>query len=365
MLIKKLDIELAKAAKTADEVWVAVGLLNSNGLNQILNNLKNDCIQNFLIGIDLPTEPKALRTLLQTGANVKIYDKEYFHPKMYLFRMGTSFVAFVGSANCTTGGLSNNVELSFSISDKINCQELQNWFDKLFASSEIVTTAFLDDYQAKYAERLKRKKEDALLATKAKKRLKEEAEIILIDRKEFIKMLKGYRERKSYVTEKDNKSISVKQIRQSLDYENNFKNIDLEHFFSIWDLGHLIPIYKPAIKREIKTFTAMLRMLCNEKLDISFRYDKAFSGDLSLKGVGENIISKVLAVHRPDTYFVKNGKSESTLQQYGLVLPRGLSKGDKYKATCHYLRQACKEAKIDDLTILDYYLYLEAGGENG
>ncbi|PTM08200.1 MAG: hypothetical protein DA408_20995 [Bacteroidetes bacterium] len=101
-------------------------------------------------------------------------------------------------------------------------------------------------------------------------------------------------------------------------------------------------------------------MLTNEELDVAERYDEALTGDLAMYGVKDALISKVLTIHNPKKYFIKNGKSDTTLQNYGLELPRGISAGEKYKATCAFLIDVCKDSGIDDLAVLDYYLYLEA-----
>ena len=99
--------------------------------------------------------------------------------------------------------------------------------------------------------------------------------------------------------------------------------------------------------------------MSNENIDIALRYDRALAGDLKVEGVSKAFISKVLAAHKPDLYFVKNGKTEKALRKYGIHLPCGLTDGEKYKITCKFLRQVCKDTDIKDLAVLDYYLYLE------
>ena len=82
-VITKLSENLIAELKAADEIWVAVALINSQGLKFIIDNLKPNCKQNYLIGIDLPTEPKALTELyklkLQTNLSVKIYSQKQYH----------------------------------------------------------------------------------------------------------------------------------------------------------------------------------------------------------------------------------------------------------------------------------------------
>jgi hypothetical protein len=102
-------------------------------------------------------------------------------------------------------------------------------------------------------------------------------------------------------------------------------------------------------------------MLCDETIDISIRYDQAFSDQYKIRGVKDGVISKLLTIHRPDVYYVKNTKSVNTLTRYGLTSPHGLSRGQKYKATAQFLIGICKASGIKDLAVLDHYLYYAAG----
>lgn len=363
-LITKLSDGLLTELMVADEVWVAVALLNAKGLKFISDNLPDNCIKNYLIGVDLPTDPKALWTLfegqLKSDLKVRIYtNREYFHPKLYLIRKKGSLIGFVGSANCTNGGLSSNIELTIRVDDQETCEQLKSWFDRLAEDGKPLSKKFLVTYQANYATGLEKKKEDERRAKREKQELNEEFEAILGERKEFIKVLRDYRKNiDEYVGVKNERNLTLNKLRSSIDYPN-FNQIDIDFFFSIWELGHIISLPKPTIKREIKKFSNLLKMLCDEHTDISVRYNRALDGDLKIRGVSEGLISKILVIHEPNLYFVKNEKSDTALKKYGIELPRGLSKGDKYKITCKFLRQICEETDIENLAVLDNYLYLE------
>ena len=146
-LLTKLSDGLFHELKTADEIWVAVALINSAGLKFIQDKLPTDCIQNYLIGINLPTEPKALWSLfegqLKSDLKARLYtDKETFHPKVYLFRKGNNYKGFIGSANCTNGGLYNNVELGVCVDEQETCMQIKNWFDTLTKVAKPITKKF-------------------------------------------------------------------------------------------------------------------------------------------------------------------------------------------------------------------------------
>jgi len=178
-VITQLSTKIKSEFKKADEIWVAVALLNNSGLKLILDSLKEGCKKNFLVGIDLPTDPKALRKLyelqLTSEFNVRIHtEKQYFHPKLYLSKNKSEFIGFIGSANCTNGGLDSNVELSIMTKESQTCEDLKKWFDKMFDLGKPLTSQFLSKYQADYDERVKRKKDDEKTAKKEKRELEKE-----------------------------------------------------------------------------------------------------------------------------------------------------------------------------------------------
>lgn len=366
-IVNKLSDKLKDKLKTADEIWVAVALINLDGLNFILKNLKPTCKQNYIVGIDLPTDPKALKLLnelqLKSDLKVSVYsDKNNFHPKLYLINTSSKFIAFIGSANCTNGGLINNVELTTLIEDKVIGQSLIKWFKNIETHSKPLTTKFVSKYLKDFQERLDRKKEDDKFSKREKNELNTEYEATLVDKSIFIQTLKKYRKSKEYKDIVAKRKNNVQTLREDLDYPN-FKNIDIESYFSQWELGHLIAIAKPAIKRNIPRLKKLLKYLTDETIDIATRYDTALTGRLKVEGVSKAFISKVLTIHKPELYFVKNGKTEKALNKYGIVLPRGLTDGEKYKITCKFLRQVCIDTDIKDLPVLDYYLYLEGNEE--
>jgi HKD family nuclease len=63
-ITNKLSDNLKSAFRTADEIWIAVALLNLHGFDFIFKTIKKDCKINFIGGVDLPTDPAALTNLL-------------------------------------------------------------------------------------------------------------------------------------------------------------------------------------------------------------------------------------------------------------------------------------------------------------
>lgn len=362
-VISNLSEGLSGLLKNADEIWVAVALLNSDGLNFIQSPLKKTCKENYLLGIDLPTEPNALEKLFQqsfhSNRNIKIYsEKEHFHPKVYLIRTGKKLTAFVGSGNCTNGGLKANIELSYEITDSGDCIQIKNWFENLYVKGKPLSTKFLKDYRIKYNKRIERKKEYESLANEGKNLIVQESALILKNREELINVLKAYRKQSSYNQTRKTRIQEIEDLKEILNYPS-FAKPDIEKFFQANALGRLIPISKPKIIRNMRGFKKLLKMLCDENISIVERYNQAFSEPYKVEGADKATVSKILTIHDPEQYFVNNLRALNALKKYGIEFPRGLNSGKKYKITADVLKEICQKTKIENLAILDHFLHLE------
>ena len=363
---QNLQSELKSKLKTADEVWVAVALITKKGLEFIQENLPDNAKQNYVLGVDLPTDPLALdilckQQILQDVSVKMFYNQEFYHPKVYIIKSKKTYTAFVGSANCTRSGLFSNIELSFTITNQSDCEELLNWYQSINDKSAPLTDKFIKEYKESYEARVNIKMEDEALVNEAKERLQEEYEVTMLSRNALIKRLKKYRESVNYTKDKKQRLEDIEDLKKSLDYPN-FNSVNIDAFFNNYALGHLIPIPKPTLKKEKSRFKKMLLVLTDETIDISIRFNRAFNGDLYIRGVAVATITKILTLHQPKKYGVNNDKISSVLKKYGIDFPKRISKGEKYKATNKFLIELCNETGIDDLSILDYYLY-EAANE--
>lgn len=115
----------------------------------------------FAIGLSFHlTEPTLLRTLLRLSKaySLELYlsntDKT-FHPKVYAFWSSDQSTVFVGSANLTAGGLSNNYEASVRIddTDSVLVAEVAAHFDALIDDEVIVpaTKDGIDEYAREFS----------------------------------------------------------------------------------------------------------------------------------------------------------------------------------------------------------------------
>ena len=89
------------------------------------------------------TDPFALRTLAKIGQLRGPDAGRHFHPKVFIFRSGGKSVAWVGSANFTSGGFGMNDEAVFETS---NTESVQDWFDHLWEHTGPLDAAAIQTY---------------------------------------------------------------------------------------------------------------------------------------------------------------------------------------------------------------------------
>ena len=89
------------------------------------------------------TDPFALRMLANIGHLHGADAGRRFHPKVFIFRAGGSSVAWVGSANFTSGGFGMNEEALFETSDT---ESVQDWFDDLWEHTDPLDHDAIDAY---------------------------------------------------------------------------------------------------------------------------------------------------------------------------------------------------------------------------
>ena len=153
--VLRLKSEFERIVHRADEILVASAMLTSDGLGYF-DNRKKDCIFNVLVGIDLPTHPIALQKLLDEGIDAKVHNikGQFFHPKVYLFRNNEHWTGFVGSGNCTRGGIESNLEMTLKTEDENVTADLVKWFNLYYQKHGTnLTQEFIDDYEVLFSAR--------------------------------------------------------------------------------------------------------------------------------------------------------------------------------------------------------------------
>lgn len=156
MIVYNLNKQLNNLLPQADEIYLAIALIKEHPLNQLLNKVPKKANIKIIVGLDLPTTVETLQFLYEEQKSntfleaVMFFDKnKTFHPKLYVLKIKTEYVAFIGSANLTNGGLSNNFELTYKITKSNECIELLEWFKNIYNSSFPISLKNIEEYKSK------------------------------------------------------------------------------------------------------------------------------------------------------------------------------------------------------------------------
>ena len=155
MLVANLKSSFEELLETTEEIWFSVALVKECTYDYIQENINKNCKQHYLVGIDLPTHPFVLRKMQEKlEKNLfesAIYKTEYnFHPKVYLFKENGNYTAFIGSSNLTDGGLEDNIELNYKITNQEDCLSILNWFNALYKESYPLTEENILAYEEQF-----------------------------------------------------------------------------------------------------------------------------------------------------------------------------------------------------------------------
>jgi HKD family nuclease len=166
------------AMKDVGKFSIATALVTSTGLDLILASMRSafdrGAIGRLLFGIDMPTEPEAIDSLMKLKTHypnqlqLKRFggSPRFFHPKFAVFEgKSRRRTAIAGSSNCTAGGFSNNREVNMLFTETSAVNAFLGYFDELFEGGygKLVSKAWLDKYQLLWDERERNRKEfDAL-----------------------------------------------------------------------------------------------------------------------------------------------------------------------------------------------------------
>lgn len=142
-----------------------VAFMTTNGLNKILNELKEISkkgnASKIFVGLDLGiTNAITLQKLYDNKLETYIVQSDenfIYHPKLYIFEYDTYFNIYLGSFNLTTSGIAGNIEAGIKITlSKLSkadkkfidnlLHEYQTLIDGSSAQIKLLTKTFLDDF---------------------------------------------------------------------------------------------------------------------------------------------------------------------------------------------------------------------------
>jgi len=360
------DLPLAKLIRGCRSARVASAFVTTRGLS-LLEPALRQCAESvrFIVGLDLPTEPKALRGLLDARAwkrkpEVRVFTKagEAFHPKVYLFRKADgSEVGLVGSANLSGGGLQGNVECCALVHGAKDLALLGTWFERLWESWKVgrlteSALSILDSHQSEAVE--VQRKESSL-----KGRLAEELENEL-ELEELARRVGDLAEKTPLDRDRLGPLKVLKRLREALDFDNQFRKAPdgWKAFLLEPCFGYVPALLSASALSHKASLRRALRHLSRHEIPLSQRVDDVVArGELHVEGLGLGVVSKALIAFDRRRYAVYNGPVDWAFRRLGGHFLRGVSPGEKYSDFCEKLRRVTKEINLTDMVDVDILLY--------
>ncbi|MTH14771.1 phospholipase D-like domain-containing protein [Flavobacterium sp. LC2016-01] len=320
MIVRNLKSNFEKLLKTTEEIWFSVALIKESTYDYIQYTINENCKQNYLVGIDLPTHPTVLRKMQNKVAKKLfesgIYKTEYnFHPKVYLFKENDNYTAFIGSSNLTDGGLEDNVELNYKITNQKDCLAILNWFKILYKESFPLTEENILAYEEQFYSN---------------------AEI----EKDIKKKRKSIKLKKTVYT---NNSL------ESIDFSDRYfkKEHHLAFRREIWSNN----------SNEAINERELAKIKCQELHESIFPYFKDYNiQTLEPNPMSDHLISMIRQIDptkpRPiNAMWLSYGKSEDQIKNYQKIV------GSDQKAKQTFIHHARLQLKIDFKNIGIYLLF--------
>lgn len=162
-----LLVELLQELQTCKRFYFAIAFITQSGLiclKECLKLLQEKNITGDILTTDYLyfNQPKALQELQQyPNLNIRIYTKENFHIKGYIFEQNDYYTLIVGSNNLTQTALKANKEWSLKINSLTNGALIHNTlsqFQQMWQEAQPLTDIWLKQYATKYhsLQKLKR-----------------------------------------------------------------------------------------------------------------------------------------------------------------------------------------------------------------
>ena len=371
----------------ADEVLIAVAFLKVSGLNEILECLtkaiKKGLTIRIIAGQNLAqTEPEALRTLFELFKSSKSEIRlanysslETFHPKVFLFKKGTSAKVLVGSANLTSGGLVNNYECSLAVSclvsDKIWIDNLKYFENELVKSSQKLDLIQLSRYE-KYYNEVKPLRDK--LNVRPKWLLKAEE----FDYTKLSKHLESYKKThwKSQFEYRSNCYLEAKKVLNKMAKTDS---IDKREFRTLLDelvggkkTKHHAYWMSGGLSRGKngknggkgiydchKEFKALVKYIKdNQKLSIPELFDGGKVLLEKINGAGINYLTEILLTYNPDRFATLNKRPLSVLRNEAGVSFKASSvsfNGADYEHYCNLMSEISSKLELQNMIGVDAY----------
>jgi len=156
MIIKKLAVPLVndKILPQVEHCYIATTAISEAGFEFIRSRLPLHCKIDIVTGLDGLTSPTVLKRIwrhYQDRMTLKIYTRNFFHANTYIFDLPfKKSVAFLGSGHLTLGGLKDDEELFYKITDAKEIEALMSWYTGYFEFSETLSENIVLAYEEIY-----------------------------------------------------------------------------------------------------------------------------------------------------------------------------------------------------------------------
>lgn len=155
----KVLSEIVTELMHCDEFMISVAFITSSGITPLLETLKyleKKGIKGKILTTDYLnfSEPKALKRLLKfSNLSIRLYDKDNFHTKGYIFKFNDHYNLIVGSSNLTQTALTKNKEWNIKVSSLEHgslTQKVLNEFNAMWKDALELTPELIETYENVY-----------------------------------------------------------------------------------------------------------------------------------------------------------------------------------------------------------------------
>ena len=155
--------EIIYELNKCEEFFISVAFITNSGILPLLETLKTlnkKGIKGKILTTDYLnfSEPKALKKLLEfSNIEVRVYNKENFHTKGYIFKHSNHYKVIVGSSNLTQTALTKNKEWNLKVSsleEGLLTENVVCEFNTLWNDANDLTLDWINTYENIYRKQL-------------------------------------------------------------------------------------------------------------------------------------------------------------------------------------------------------------------
>ena len=346
MLITHENIlhRFAQNLEWATGIDLATAWANSNGGLRELKALKDRTASlevRSVVGLwGNTTTPGALRTLANMG-ELRVADaSRRFHPKVYVFRSEGRSVAWIGSANFTSGGFGMNEEALFETPDT---ETVESWFDRLWEQCGPLGECVINNYAESRKENPPRRPSRLPVTV-------DSTPMQLLEKvdnwRSYVKALEqcdrwwSERHRWSVLGEQYSWNDTIQDLHdvvqedwRELSDDDKNRLLGLTEEGGNWALlgGMRGPARQSVFGGNSEKIQEMIRhVVAADNSEFPNVAIHAYEQLWNLEGIGQGIASRLLALARPDWFVSLNGASETSLGNFFGLAPTTLGRPQNY-----------------------------------